>query len=100
MGYKWVKRANWEQYADMLTVVAVENEIQQLEHSDDPYTANWHYKISRAGAGHDRAYTIQLWDGDKLIEVGGFARCDKCGAIRELWEGQGEYCLECWQDWE
>jgi len=97
--YTWVKRASWDDYADMLAEVAAENEIVAKEHSDDPHTFDWVYKVGRAGAGHGAAYTIEIWQKGERIDAGTFVRCGKCGGIRGLFEGQIEFCTDCMVDW-
>ena len=99
-GYTWVKRASWEQYAEMLSECAGENEIVAKEHYDDPHTCDWVYKVGRAGAGHGTAYTLEIWQKGERIESGSFVRCTACGGIRALFEGQGEFCADCFADWE
>ena len=33
------------------------------------------------------------------FDAGSFVRCANCGHIRDLWDGQIEFCTDCGKDW-
>lgn len=45
------------------------------------------------------SYIVVVDYSDGGHDSGSLVRCDKCNAITDLWDGQIEFCPECWADW-
>ena len=93
MGYSFIRRASRKEREQMAEIVASHNELLAIEGSD--------YGEARYERVHGRGYwmcVVVYEDGTRA--AGSFVRCQACGAVSDLWEGQIEGCPECEEDWE
>jgi hypothetical protein len=103
--YTWVKRATAAERREMEDCVAALNETAHEQYDVLGYTCS--YKLERGGdAWGVTAYVAKVHPevrGDVSVGErnggGTFARCATCGHVRDLWDGQIEFCTECWTDW-
>ena len=93
--YTWIKRATANQKREMDACVEALNEHAYDPESDPPECATWRYERRRTAD----AWIVVLLQDDKVIDSGSFVQCSKCGGVRDLWEGQIEFCLDCWAEW-
>ena len=108
--YTWLKRAS---YADHLEMRATRDSYNELAHENaDIHGYTPEYRVERCGdmwglvhyvrmpiLDHKGDWFPEYWPGRRL-DSASFVRCATCGAVRELFEGQGEFCPECWTDWD
>ena len=94
--YSWIKRATEHQKAEMDACIEALNECAYNPEMDPPEQATWRYERRRTSD----AWIVVLLQDEKIIDRASFVRCTKCGGVRDLWEGQIEFCLDCWTDWE
>ena len=85
--YTYVRRASNTDKVAMQEVVDSFNELAE---------ANENYRLGKA---HDCYVLVWAVDGED-VGGGSMVRCSKCGAIRELFEGQIEFCADCGADWD
>ena len=91
-GWVTVKRASKAEHAEMDEVIETLNEPEALggtNEGDVRYTLEWH-----------GMYVVVATWADGSEDRGSMVRCTACGHIRELFEGQIEFCTDCGADWE
>ena len=93
MAYSYVRRASQKDKEEMQKCV---NCLNELKHETEEITGIT-FEASLVNTGDGYIAAINYSDGG--YDSGSFVRCSKCGAIRELFDGQIEFCLECWDDW-
>lgn len=103
--YTWVKRATAKAKADMQEIVDSYNELAHEDAEVHQYVP--YYRLERTSDSWVMVayvdYAVEGFEdeykhGDRRYAIG-FVRCGYCGAIRELADGQGEFCIECDADW-
>lgn len=105
MTYTWVKRASEQDKQEMREVVDSYNELAYENADVHQYVP--YYRLERGGdewvmvcyvdyavEGFEDLYT----HGERRYAIG-FVRCGFCGHIRELADGQIEFCTTCDADW-
>lgn len=104
--YTWIKRATPREKDLMRQVVEGLNELAYEDYETLGFVLE--YRLERCGDAWGAALYIarvhpdiadqyqvgQRFDGYSLV------RCSTCGGVRELADGQGEFCLACDADWE
>ena len=104
--YSWVKRASQADKREMEDCVASLNELAHESYDTSGFTLA--YKLERCGdCWGVSAYVArihpdakgQVQIGQKFGGSGSFVRCASCGHIRDLWDGQIEFCTDCGKDW-
>ena len=103
--YSWVKRATSYQMREMEDCVASLNELAHEDYDTIGFTLS--YKLERSSDSWGVvAYVASIHpDAKGQVKIGqrfgagSFARCGNCGHIRDLWDGQIEFCLDCGKDW-
>ena len=88
-GYSTIARASAAEKAAMNDLAAGLNHIAEIDGSRD------RYQIEKAS----RQYVIIVQSGT-ATERGSVVRCATCGSVRELFEGQIEFCDNCEASWE
>lgn len=86
--YSFVKKAN------LKTKQAMQDMIATLNETED---SGEHYALEFNKGGYVVVLTykgFETWT-DRAAVV----RCRFCGGLRELFDGQIEFCTQCWRDW-
>ena len=92
--YTYVKRASKADKKEMQDIVDSLNEL--APESEEITGIVMQYSLKKI----KDSYIVECHSTDgQLSDSGCFVRCSNCGAIRELFDGQIEFCTECWQDW-
>jgi len=84
--YTYVKRASAADKQVMMEIAESHNELAEYAQLAERYSVERNTLI------------VRYEDGSK--DSTGFVRCSKCGAIRDLWEGQIEFCDSCGVNWD
>jgi len=97
-GYSWVKRASRKERIEMLEIVR-ETRRGLYTHGWDPTEDSF---LSARKVRTSDSWVLEIYDlrDGKRWDCASFVRCNKCGAIRELFDGQIEFCSTCDDDWE
>lgn len=104
--YSFIRRASQYEKTEMLETVASLNELAYEDWQTHGYILE--HRLERCGdAWGVASYIIKIhpevaddYEVDQLLYTMSLVRCSACGAVRELADGQGEFCLECGDDWE
>jgi hypothetical protein len=102
--YTWVKRASATEKIQMQEVVDSFNELAN-EHTDMPFIS--FYRLERCGDSWGMVEYVDVpsvewsdyYNHGQRMETISFVRCDNCGGVRELMDGQIEFCYYCDADW-
>lgn len=108
--YTWLKRASRADHLEMRATAESWNELAHENADIHGYIPS--YRVERTGDQWSMVTYVRMpildlmgnwfpeyWPGRRL-DAASFVRCSTCGHIRELFDGQGEFCPECWTDWE
>ena len=87
--YGYVKHASAATKQAMQEVADSYTEVEQVEGEGRRFSVAF---ISECG------YYLKREDCAEMDAP--MVRCSACGAVRELYEGQIEFCTECGADWE
>ncbi len=99
--YTWVGRASLAERIEMYEWIAADNELEMKEWKEnDPFGMYTVYELEFHKGWQVVAHFIDPETGYQGCERGGFARCNKCGHIYEIFEGQIEDCTDCGNSWE
>jgi len=92
--YSYVKRASQRDKQEMQAIIDSLNEL--APESEEVTGVLMVYSLEKTRD----SYIVECHSNNGLFsDSGSFVRCGKCGAIRELFDGQIEFCTECWIDW-
>lgn len=85
MSYGWVKNASKQEHEEMGRIIERLNE--------EPF--DFEYKKERASD----CWVIGVYYKGRRVEAGSFVRCGTCRRVRELFDGQIEFCTDCGVNW-
>lgn len=88
-GYSFVKKANFK------TLQEIKKLVEGMNPDKVPGKTYWSEKTK---SGYVLVYHFE--DGiNSFTDRAAIVRCNHCGAIRELFDGQIEFCDTCDKDW-
>ena len=94
MSYTYVKRLSRQGMVEAQEIVNSLNEL--APESAETTGILGTYSLDRTQSGY-WIVTVVFSDGGE--DTGSIVRCQKCGGLRDLWDGQFEFCLDCNEDW-
>ncbi len=93
--YSYIQRASVKDKNAFEEIVASLNELAPKE--SETIGVSIVYSLERCTSGF---YTIRIdYDDKSESERGSLVRCGFCNDIRELFDGQVEFCLNCDREW-